>query len=549
MSLYKAKNQTKKMSPDLSADVMIVGAGAAGIFAALTLAQEGQSSLILSNKTLGGVCASCWAQGGIAAAVDKTDNTDNHMQDTLKAGAGTSNPGIVKMLTTAAPDYMRILDKYGVQFDRDEITGAYRLSREACHGQRRVLKAISGDGFGRELMRALVEAVRQTPEITVVENVSAERLLRADGTTAGDVQGVLVRNLITGKMEVLAASAVLLATGGIGGLYADTTNPLGSVGRGLAMAARAGAVLSDLEFVQFHPTALDLGEDPAPLATEALRGEGAYLLNSRGERFMEDFHEMAELAPRDVVSRGIFAEMKKGQRVYLDCRHIDVSHFDALLAACARNGFNPQRDLLPVKPATHYHMGGIATDGKGRSSLNGLWACGEVAATGLHGANRLASNSLMEAIVMGGIAAQNMGDFVEKRTPPMGIDIAQTHELPKSDWVVEGRETLRHIMSDRLGVIRHDTEMMEALKSFADIEEMTSELDAETEDMALVARLVATLALIRTESRGGHCRSDFPVTKDEWKRRSFVTLKQANAYMDGLLETKKLNKTKEKVVA
>ena len=395
------------------ADVVIVGSGAAGLFAALTLAPR--RVLVLSEKPLGGICASAWSQGGIAAAVGKEDTTDSHIADTLKAAAGTADTEVVRTLVEAAPRYIQMLDKLGVKFERDE-EGAYKLSREACHARRRVLKAAAGDGFGAEMMRALVEAVRQTPSIVFVEGVSAERLIRREGATMGPIQGVLCRRLADGKPVVYAAPAVLLATGGIGGLFAATSNPLHAIGRGVAMAARAGAVLSDLEFVQFHPTVLDIGEDPAPLATEALRGEGAHLLNSRGERFMLDYHEAAELAPRDVVSRGIFAQMQKGQKVYLDCRHIDTAHFPALISASARAGLNPKRDLIPVMPAVHYHMGGVATDLNGRASIHGLWVAGEAAATGLHGANRLASNSLMEAVVMGGRAAEDMIRFIEKGT-------------------------------------------------------------------------------------------------------------------------------------
>ncbi len=388
--------KTKKDIETKIADVVIVGSGAAGLFAALTLAADKKANgtqtriMVLSEKPLGGVCASAWAQGGIAAVVAPEDTTDSHIADTLKAAAGTADIAAVRTLVEAAPRYVEVLAKYGVRFERDE-NGAFRLNREACHACRRVLKAAAADGFGAEMMRALSEAVRQTPEIEFVAGVSAERLLREGGERAGAVSGVLTRRLDDQAAVVFLAKAVLLATGGIGGLFAATTNPLHAIGRGVAMAARAGAVLSDLEFVQFHPTALDIGEDPAPLATEALRGEGAYLLNSRGERFMLDYHEAGELAPRDVVSRGIFAQMQKGQKVYLDCRHIDTAHFPALISASARAGLNPQRDLIPVMPAVHYHMGGIATDLSGRSSLEGLWAAGECAATGLHGETGLAA--------------------------------------------------------------------------------------------------------------------------------------------------------------
>ena len=508
------------------ADIIIVGAGAAGLMAALTLAPR--KVLVLSEMPLGGTCASLWSQGGIAAAVAAEDSVESHAADTMKAAAGTADFAVVDRLTQEAPAYIKLLEKYGVRFARD-LNGDFSLSREACHARRRVLKAKAGDGFGYELMRALSEAVRATPSIRFIEGVSAERILRRDGTTMGAIEGVLCRNAKTGATCVYAAPAVLLATGGIGGLYAATTNPLGATGRGIAMAARAGAVLSDLEFVQFHPTALDIGLDPAPLATEALRGEGAHLLNSRGQRFMLDYHEMAELAPRDVVSRGIFAEMKKGQKVYLDCRPIDTAHFPALIQACGHAGLNPKRDLIPVMPAVHYHMGGIATDLDGRTSVSGLWAAGECAATGLHGANRLASNSLMEAVIMGARAAKDMARYVVQAplTPLLRLD--SRAQKPADIVLTAERDRLRHVMSDLVGVIRHEAGLKEALLVLGDIASRSEEVDAKTADMALVARLIAISALKRQESRGGHCRADYPQAQKQWQKRSYTTLKEADA--------------------
>lgn len=509
-----------------SADIIIVGAGAAGLFAALSLAPK--RVIVLSEKPLGGICASCWAQGGIAAAVDKEDSTSSHAADTIKAAAGTSNRDVVNILTGEAPEYIKILEKLGVNFERDE-TGAFKLNREACHARRRVLRAAAGDGFGHEMMRALVEAVKKTPSIIFIEGVSAERIIR-EGTEP--IQGVLGRRLKDGKPVVFAAPAVILATGGVGGLYAATTNPLGAVGRGITMAARAGAVLSDLEFVQFHPTALDIGEDPAPLATEALRGEGAYLVNSRGERFMLDTHEMGELAPRDVVSRSMFAQIQKGRKVYLDCRHINVAHFPALLQACARASLNPAHDLIPVMPVAHYHMGGVATDLNGRTSVPGLWACGEVAATGLHGANRLASNSLMEAVVMGGRAAVDVAQF---KAPP-ARPIHNIEDLSQICDMEAEKDALRHIMTDLVGVIRHEQGMTEALREIARIAQAAEKKDSRLADMALTARMITTAALLRTESRGGHCRSDYPQTVKHWQHRSFVTLKEMDMAVTSALQ-------------
>lgn len=532
--------KTKKDIETKIADVVIVGSGAAGLFAALTLAADKKANgtqtriMVLSEKPLGGVCASAWAQGGIAAVVAPEDTTDSHIADTLKAAAGTADIAAVRTLVEAAPRYVEVLAKYGVRFERDE-NGAFRLNREACHACRRVLKAAAADGFGAEMMRALSEAVRQTPEIEFVAGVSAERLLREGGERAGAVSGVLTRRLDDQAAVVFLAKAVLLATGGIGGLFAATTNPLHAIGRGVAIAARAGAVLSDLEFVQFHPTALDIGEDPAPLATEALRGEGAYLLNSRGERFMLDYHEAGELAPRDVVSRGIFAQMQKGQKVYLDCRHIDTAHFPALISASARAGLNPQRDLIPVMPAVHYHMGGIATDLSGRSSLEGLWAAGECAATGLHGANRLASNSLMEAVVMGGRAAEDIAAAIAGKTATPKADLTNVKLLPAAKEPVIERDILRQIMSDLVGVIRNDAGLTAAIRDFMRLGMAAESRDARTADMALLCRMIAVSALMRRESRGGHCRSDYPQAVKALQKRSFVTLKETEAVAASLI--------------
>ncbi len=503
------------MKHTVKSDIVIVGAGAAGLFTALTLSPRPVT--VLSEKPLGGISSSTFAQGGLAAAVDAKDNPHNHARDTMKAAAGIADAAVVDALTSEAPNYVRLLDKYGVAFERDEA-GNFTLSREACHSHRRVLKAAEGDGFGKELMRALAEAVKNTPSINFIEGVSAERLVK---NRSGNAAGVLARRNADNEIIFFEAPAVVLATGGIGGLFAATTNPLGAIGKGVAMAARAGVTLSDLEFVQFHPTALDIGEDPAPLATEVLRGEGAYLVNSRGERFMAEIHEMAELAPRDIVSRGIFAEREAGRTAYLDCRHIDVEKFPALLTAAARKNIDPRHQLVPVMPAVHYHMGGIATDLNGRTSLKGLWAAGEVAATGLHGANRLASNSLMEAVIMGGRVARDI------LATPLESEKALLEDeyLPRAPEHATNKviHQIRQTMSDLVGVIRDRKGLETALRILTDIEKTYEGVDTKTADMALLARLIATAALERRESRGGHFRRDFPESHVEWQHRSFVT--------------------------
>lgn len=537
---------TKQKKP---AHVLIVGAGSAGLMTALTLAATAPhiSVTVMAEKPLGQGCASAWSQGGLAAAVGRDDAAARHAHDTLVAGAGTSDVAVTAALTSAAPAAVARLAALGVQFARD-AGGDFVLSREACHDTRRVLKAKAGDGFGAELMRALVAAVARTPAITVVTGVRAERLLRRDGAAMGAVCGVIARRH-DGGVETLQADAVVLATGGLGGLYAATTNPLTALGRGLAMAARAGAVLADMEFVQFHPTALDIGEDPMPLATEALRGEGAVLRNSRGQRFMTTYHPMAELAPRDVVSRGIFAQIQQGQKTYLDCRQVDVSKFPALIAACARAGINPQHDLVPVAPAVHYHMGGIATDLNARTSLTGLWAVGEVAATGLHGANRLASNSLMEAVVMAERAAADIiGRIGLFAAAPAGTPRALS--LPASGIVPQGdHDRLRAAMTAQCGVIR-DAEPLRAVLTLAGACLDAAEArDSALADRALVCQIIAASALLRRESRGGHFRADHPQPRDALQKRSFITLKEVQMRLPALLRGDAASPVKEEAYA
>jgi L-aspartate oxidase len=422
------------------------------------------------------------------------------------------------MITETAPEIIKQLDLLGVQFERAGCD--YALSREACHSVKRVLRAKAGDGFGRALMAGLIDAVRKTPSVNVFYPYTAERLSK---DKQNNINGVYLRHVVTGEMILYRAKAVIMATGGIGGLYDVTTNPLSSTGRGVAISAMAGAELSDLEFVQFHPTALDIGIDPAPLATEALRGEGARLINDRGEYFMTEDHPMAELAPRDVVSRSIFRQLQKGHTVYLDCTKIDTGHFPALRNACLSVGIDPQETPVPVRPATHYHMGGIATDMNGRTSINGLWAAGECAATGLHGANRLASNSLMEAVIMGQRAALDIKQSFDAFTP-----VSEAPEYPHTGRLVDDeraiyKKHIRRVMSECVGVVRCAGELNDAMDLFLEIMDALYDKDLELYDMALMGYMIVQNALNRTESRGGHCRSDYPDARDEWAHRSYYT--------------------------
>ncbi len=506
-------------------DVVIIGAGLAGLFTALKLAPRPVT--VIAAAPLGEGASSMWAQGGIAAAVGEGDSTDKHAADTIAAGAGIVDEEIAHMVADEAPDRIRDLLSYGVPFDRD-LEGHYVLSKEAAHSEKRVVR-VSGDRAGAAIMQALIAAVRAAPSIRVLEGFGADDLIADDGHVEG-VRLIRPAALGNGTYEFVPASAVVLATGGVGALFALTTNPSYAKGEAIAMAARAGAVIADTEFVQFHPTAIDAGIDPAPLATEALRGEGATLVNELGERFMLAIDPHGELAARDVVARGVFAEIVAGHRAYLDCREAIGPRFkDAyptVFAHCERAGIDPVTQLIPVAPAEHYHMGGIATDARGRTSISGLWAVGEVASTGLHGANRLASNSLLEAAVFGARVATDIrsvlsddvrtGHFVEpKRIAAAGP--------PDPEMRAAAVIRLREIMTTLVGVVRNASGLRSALRALKTIERENPG-DTVLANMVLTARLITAAALDRQESRGGHYRSDYPKTSRSQANRTFMTL-------------------------
>ncbi|GAB4066372.1 L-aspartate oxidase [Ancylobacter sonchi] len=490
---------------------VVIGGGIAGLSTALRLAATGLKVTLAVAGPLGAKdslhsAATFWAQGGIAAALGADDRPDLHAIDTLTAGAGLSEPDVARRVAGAAPAAIDWLVSLATPFDRD-AGGALALGLEAAHSRRRIVHA-EGDGTGRVVLQTLITAVRACPSITLMEGARATALIK---DAQGRIAGVALRDA-EGQAFDLAARAVVLATGGLGALYASTTNPLGATGSGLALAARAGAVMRDMEFVQFHPTAIACGADPMPLATEALRGEGARLINDRGERFMTDIPG-AELAPRDVVARAIFAELAAGRRVVLDARLKDVERrFPGVVALCRANGLDPLRDPIPVRPAAHYHMGGVEVDAIGRTALPGLWACGEVAATGLHGANRLASNSLLEALAYASwIAADIAGEARAISTPGAPPAIPAIAPPPSP--------ALRQLMDRQVGVVRERAGLSDAVATLA---------GAGDDDAARVALMIATLALARTESRGGHFRADHPLPAAH-ARPSRTTLEAALA--------------------
>jgi L-aspartate oxidase len=505
--------------------VVIVGAGLAGLFTALKLAPLPVT--VISAARFGEGASSLWAQGGIAAAVAEGDTAEAHAADTVAAGAGIVDEKIALLMAREARERIEDLLFYGVPFDKD-LEGRLALGREAAHGRSRILH-VKGDTAGRAIMHALTDAVRKTPSITVLEGLAARDLVLRDGRVAGIE--LAPAGDPHGHGFVLPASAVLLATGGAGQLYSVTTNPREARGEGIAIAARAGAVIADAEFVQFHPTAINIGRDPAPLATEALRGEGALLINARGERFMRAVHDDAELAPRDIVARAVYREVASGRGAFLDCRKLGAKlaeHFPTVVAASRAAGIDPAREPIPVAPAAHYHMGGILTDASGRSTVEGLWACGEVASTGAHGANRLASNSLLEAVVFGArvakdIASTSRPSSVEAVAHEPRVSGATAHE--RGDDAVR---TLRHAMTKGVGVIRDEASLKTALGAIATLERSGAG-DRRLANMLTAAKLIAAAALARKESRGAHFRSDFPLPDARLAKRSFLTLEQADA--------------------
>jgi L-aspartate oxidase len=503
------------------ADVIVVGSGIAGLTTALQVRTFGLSVLLVTKAKVD-EGSTKWAQGGIAAALGDDDSPEAHEKDTLVAGAGLCDTEAVRVLVTEGPDAVRMLIARGAKFDL-EASGEMSLTREGGHLQNRIIHA-GGDATGAEVERALIAAVNNDPEIELIEHAL---VLDALKDKSGAVCGVTLHVIGEGSRDGVGqarARAVVLATGGLGQVFAQTTNPSVSTGDGVALALRAGAAVADVEFIQFHPTVLWLGENSEgqqPLISEAVRGEGAYLVDDHGKRFMKDIHPLGELAPRDVVAIAIMNQMVAtgSSHVWLDVRHLEgfEKRFPTIYASCIAHGINPLKDLIPVAPASHYASGGVRVDLNGRTSVKGLYACGETACSGVHGANRLASNSLLEGLVFSARIASDIAATMNEIAEP----VANSSQEILLDPQV--RHTLQVSMSRGAGVLRSSDSLVSTSSDLTRIGDRTSSVPCveawETTNLFQLAQAILKAALIRQETRGSHWRADFPETSDLWRKR------------------------------
>jgi L-aspartate oxidase len=530
---------TGKPGWQTSADIVVIGSGVAGLTTALNLRSYGLSVLLVTKAKID-EGSTKWAQGGIAAALGPGDTPDQHKKDTLIAGAGLCDTRAVDVLVSEGPEAVRKLIAQGAVFDKSE-TGEIALTREGGHLRDRILHA-GGDATGAEVSRALLAAVRQDKGIEIIEHALAIDALKSK---TGRVCGVLLHVIGAGSRDgvgMALSRAVVIATGGLGQVYSQTTNPAVSTGDGVALALRAGADVADVEFIQFHPTVLwrDLANrGQQPLISEAVRGEGAILLNNKNEQFMIGKHPQADLAPRDVVAKEIFNQIQESGQpfVWLDAMRVKdfKNRFPTIYASCVSNGIDPTKEKIPVAPASHYASGGVRVDLNGQSSVAGLYVCGESACTGAHGANRLASNSLLEGLVFGA-----------------RIAAALAHDLPSQEDPVEDDQVtlldpkillpLQISMSEGAGVMRSEASLRKTLQTLNELSKLSSQQPQieswEASNLHLLATAIVNSALIRKESRGSHWRSDYPKISDEWLKRITGKLDSKGSWITDLEQVK-----------
>jgi L-aspartate oxidase len=492
-------------------DFLVIGGGVSGLYAALLAAQRGSVALITKSALT--VSNSAWAQGGIAAAVSGDDSPRLHLEDTLRAGRGLCDEQAVKILVCEGPERIHEVEALGAVFERSDE--GYDLSREGGHSRRRVLHA-DGTATGGHVVNVLARRAEASSAIRIFEYTAALELLHEDG----ECFGVVTRSVKTGALGTFVAPQTILATGGAGGLFRNTTNPPTATGEGIGLAYRAGAEVMDMEFVQFHPTALYSEDGRCFLISEAVRGEGAHLLNAAGERFMLRYHEMGELAPRDVVALAVHRELKaaKSDWVYLSLKHLGSDfirrRFPNIYEECLKRGLDITRDPVPVCPAAHYMVGGVRTDLRGRTSLKGLAACGEVAATGVHGSNRLASNSLLECLVF----AKRAVESASPRSVAAPEPAAARRELYPLEASPDESKRLAELLTVRAGLVRNHEGLCDARRELDELQKTAGQNSLDGRNRLTVAGLIVQAALLRTESRGVHIREDFPEEHPQWRK-------------------------------
>jgi L-aspartate oxidase len=497
-------------------DFLVIGSGIAGLTTAISLAQHGH--VIIITKSNQEACNSYRAQGGIAAAIGEGDSPDLHLEDTLRTGVGHADGDSVEMLVRMGPEIISLLADWGTPFDRDG--SKYALAKEGSHSKARILH-VTGDATGKGIIDSLLLEVSKHPSISFVSHTMVVDLIVQNG----ECTGVVAADEDVDVTQYYARYGVILATGGCGQIYQHTTNDLVSTGDGFAMAYRAGAAVTDMEFVQFHPTALHSDRNPMFLISEAVRGEGAVLVTEDHVPFMKKYSTWGDLAPRDIVSRAIYQETMDGHRVFLDARKLKVdfaNRFPTIFSTCMEVGIDPRVDLIPVTPAAHFIMGGVKTDLSGQTTIPRLFACGEVACTGVHGANRLGSNSLLEGAVFARRVALTISGLPRRTMSPIQeIDVSIrlcNNKQKEKQW----KQQIQQLMWKYAGISRTKSSLKKGLQELKSISEQIPSSYLESQNMLQVAQMILQSALWREESRGGHYRSDYPRAEETWASRQYI---------------------------